>query len=135
MATPTSTPAPTSGPVNPTGGASTADILTALKNVVTALNNAAQTYLNVNGLTVATAISAPTVVKTTVGRVVNVSITTGGSPGTIYDASQLGLTTKPLWVIPAAAATDGEPYKVNLPAAYGILVVPGASQVVAVSYS
>jgi hypothetical protein len=118
------------------GNASLTDILTAVKNVVTALNNATQTYLNVNGLTVVSAINVPTVIKASGGRVVNVSITTAGaSTGVIYDAVLVGATTKPLWVIPEAIATDGEPYRVNLPSVYGIVVVPGGGQVVAVSYS
>ena len=46
----------------PTGGASTSDVLTAIKNIVTALATAAQNYLNVQGLINAAGIVAPTVV-------------------------------------------------------------------------
>jgi hypothetical protein len=114
--------------------ASPSDILTAIKNIVTALNNAAQTYLDINGLTVLTHITAPTVLKTSAGRVVNVSVTTAGSAtGFIYDSKQLGITTNPLYVIPDTVAT--EPYQVNMPAKNGILVVPGTGQAVSVSYS
>jgi hypothetical protein len=117
---------------NKTGNASTSDILTALKNIVVALTNATQAYLNVNGLTVATAISAPTVVKNATGRLVNVSVTTAGSgAGTVYDSAQLGLTTKPLYIIPNTTGV----YVVNMPCSFGLLVVPGSGQVVAVSYS
>jgi hypothetical protein len=119
-----------------TSQASTTALLTALQNVVTALNSQTQATLSIAGLTVATAISAATVVKTAAGRVCRVSVTTAGSAvGHIYDANQLGVTTKPLWVIPEAAQPNGEPFDVGIPAAYGVLVVPGTGQTVAVSYS
>jgi hypothetical protein len=114
------------------GGASVSDILTAFKNLVTALNSAAQTYLSVNGSSVATAISTPTVVKASAGRLVNVSVVVQASAvGGIYDASALGVTTRPLYEIPSTIGV----FDVNLPAAYGILVIPGAGMTVAVSYS
>ncbi len=117
-----------------TGNASTTDLLSSLKALVLALNNATQTYLNVNGLTVTTAISAPTVVKTTSGRIVNISVTTAGSAvGHVYDANQLGATTKPLYIIPMAIGTT--PYEVNLPASIGLLIVPGTGQTLAASWS
>ena len=121
----------------PSQQASLTDILTAIKNAVTALNNATQTYLAINGASISTAISAPKVVKASEGRVVNVSVVVNGSGvGGIYDASQLGVTTRPLWVIPESAASDGDPYDVNLPVGYGLLVIPGpGGQVVTVSYS
>jgi hypothetical protein len=121
---------------NQTGGGSVTDILTAIKNIVVALNNAALSYNNVNGVSTKEAISAPTVVKTTPGRVCAVSITTAGSAtGMIYDATNLNTTTAPLWVIPAAAASNGQPYVVNLPTDSGILVVPGTGQVLTLSWS
>lgn len=133
MATTPSTPAPAPGAANPAGGASTADILTTLKNVVLALNNAAQTYLNVNGLTnypeISTDLGPYVLVKSSAGRVATMSVLSAGStPGAIYD----GLTgTKPLCIIPNVVGL----YVVNMPANYGILVAPGTSQVLTVSYS
>ena len=115
--------------------ASTADVLTAIKNIVTAMNGAAQTYLNVQGQANSPAITSATVVKASAGRICSVSIITSGSAtGMIYDSATTG-TTSPLWVIPEAAASDGEPYVVNLPTSFGLLVVPGTGQKVTVSYS
>ena len=122
-------------PLTPSG-ASTSDVLSAIKNIVTALSTAAQNYLNVQGLITRAAITAPTVLKTTAGRVCQVSIIVAGSgTGMVYDAAATGATTKPLWVIPESAQTDSEPYIVNMPASFGILVVPGSGQTVSVSYS
>lgn len=130
MATSTQSPAP--APVSLQSGASTSDILTTLKNIVTALNAATQAYLNVNGQSDYAAITAATVVKSTPGRIASVSITVAGSaPGIVYDGATTGATTRPVWIIPN---TVGEAF-VNFPMSYGILVVPGSGQTVAVSYS
>jgi hypothetical protein len=118
----------------PTGGASTSDVLTAIKNIVTALATAAQNYLNVQGLINAANISTPTLVSTKAGRICSVSVLTAGSAtGLIYDGALLTATTKPIYVIPTSVGT--EPYVVNMPLSFGLLVVPGSGQVVTVSYS
>jgi hypothetical protein len=118
----------------PTGGASTSDVLTAIKNIVTALATAAQNYLNVQGLINAANISTPTLVSTKEGRICSVSVLTAGSAtGLIYDGALLTATTKPIYVIPTSVGT--EPYVVNMPLSFGLLVVPGSGQVVTVSYS
>ena len=107
------------------------DILTTLKNGVTAISNAAQTYANVQGTGNVSAITAGTVVKNSQGRVAVVSVTTVGSTtGVIYDSST-ATATRPIYIIPTAVGV----YVVNLPTSYGIYVVPGTSQVVTVSYS
>jgi hypothetical protein len=112
--------------------ASLNDILTVGQSIVKAVTSAAQTYQNVQGAQSAAAISAATVVKTTGGRICIVSVTTAGSTtGAIYDANATGVTTKPVYVIPDTVGR----YEVNLPTSYGILVVPGTSQVVTVSWS
>ena len=114
--------------------ASTTDILTAIKNIVTALNAESQAYLNVQGQANSSAITTATVVKSSAGRICSVSVITAGSAtGMVYDSAVAGVTTKPLYVIPNAVALA--PYVVNLPASFGITVVPGASQKVTVSYS
>ena len=118
----------------PTGGASTSDVLTAIKNIVTALATAAQNYLNVQGLINAANISTPTLVSTKAGRICSVSVLTAGSAtGLIYDGALLTATTKPIYVIPTSVGT--EPYVVNMPVSFGIVVSPGSGQVVTVSYS
>jgi hypothetical protein len=127
------TPTPSAAPP---GGASTADVLTAIKNIVTALGTASQNFLNVNGITNAANISVPTVVKTSAGRIARVSIIVAGSAtGFVYDGASLTATTKPLWVIPAAAQPNGEPYEVNFATSFGLLIVPGAGQTVSVGFS
>jgi len=112
--------------------ASTSDVLSAIKNIVSALNGATQAFLSVNGLVNAAAIGTATVVKTSAGRLANVSVTLAGTtPGTIYDGATLTATTKPIGVIPNTVGV----FTVNLPVSFGLLVVPGAGQVVTVGYS
>ena len=123
-------------PPQPTNTASTSDVLSAIKNIVLALATAAQNYLNVQGAVNSAAIKTPTVVKNSAGRIASVSIIVAGSgTGFIYDGATLTATTKPLWVIPEAAKASGEPYLVNFPTSFGLLVVPGTGQTVSVSYS
>ena len=108
------------------------DILTAVKNIVTALNSSVQGYLNVNGAASKCGLSSATVVKTTGGRLSTVSVITGGSTvGYAYDSNSVSGTSLPLYVIPT---TVGSAF-VNLPFTNGLLVVPGTGQSVTVSYS
>lgn len=116
------------------GTASLSDILTSIKNLVTALNLASQNYLNVQGLATSLPIpdTAPAVVKTSAGRLCTVSVTAVGSTtGTIYDGATLQATSKPIYIIPEALGV----YVVNLPVNYGIVAYPGTGQRVSVSYS
>jgi hypothetical protein len=116
----------------PTGGASTSDILTTLKNIVTALATAAQNFLNVQGIINAANISAPTIVKSSAGRIATVSIlTAGSSPGTIYDATSKTDLSKPLVMLPNTVGVFTAP----MPVSFGILVVPGSGQVLSLGYS
>ena len=116
----------------PQNGASTSDLLTALKNVVLALNGATQAYIAVNGTSSKQNITVPTVVKTSGGRIASISVIVGGSaPGTIYDSNSLNITNQPLCVIPNSVGVTF----VNLPADTGILVSPGTGQAVTVSWS
>lgn len=117
-------------------GASLSDLLTALKNLVVALNAATQAFNNVNGVSTREAITVPTVIKASAGRVASVSVIVAGSgTGMIYDSTQVGVTISPVWVIPASAASNGEPYVVNMATDSGILVVPGNGQTVTVCWS
>lgn len=128
--------ATTQQPATPQPGASLSDILTAIKNLVVALNGATQAYKQVNGLSTTEAIKVATVVKTSAGRVASVSIITAGSTsGMIYDSASTQVTSAPLWVIPEVANANGEPYVVNLPTDSGILVVPGTGQSITISWS
>lgn len=122
-------------PTTPAPGASLSDLLTAAKNLVIALNGATQAFNQVNGLSTLEGITAPTVVKASPGRVVCVSVIVEGSAtGMIYDSAS-ATQKNALWVIPMAAASNGEPYRVGMAADYGILVVPGTGQSVTVSWS
>jgi hypothetical protein len=75
-------------------------------------------------------------VKTTFGRLCRVSVTTAGSAtGMAYDGATLQAQSKPIWPIPAAQASNGEPYKVNIPTTVGLLIIPGTGQVLSVTFS
>lgn len=127
---------PPNQPALPQPGASLSDLLTAVKNLVIALNGATQAFKDVNGLSTAEGLTAATVIKGSPGRVASVSIITAGSTtGMIYDSVDTNVTTAPLWVIPETAAASGEPYVVNLPTDSGILVVPGTGMKVTVAWS
>lgn len=111
---------------------SLSDILTAAKNVVTAINGVALTYLNVQGIQNSGKLTAATLVQLGAGRVATVSITTAGSAvGYIYDANSTASTTNPVYVIPN---TVGVVF-VNMPVGLGLVVAPGTGQAVTVSYS
>ena len=115
-------------------GASLSDILTAIKNLVIAVNGAAQAYLNVNGQSTLEGITTATVVKISPGRVCTVSVITAGSAtGMVYDSNATSNTTAPLYVIPTTVGTA--PYVVNMGCNSGILVVPGTGQKVTVGWS
>jgi hypothetical protein len=128
-----STPYPTPGSFYGQGGTSPSDLLTALKNAVTAINNATQTCLEVNGTENFCNISgAATLVSNAAGRLATVSIIIAGSTvGYIYDSSQTTILINPLIPLPNTVGC----FLVRAPVAYGIVVVPGTDQVVSVNYS
>lgn len=124
-------PGPKTAATGP-AGTSLSDALTVLRNMVQAINGAAQTYLNVQGAQNSSGISAATLVKVGAGRVAAISVTTAGTGmGTIYDSSSATAPLNPIYVIPEAV----DRYEVNLPVGIGIVVVPGTDQVLAISYS
>jgi hypothetical protein len=66
------------------------------------------------------------------GRVAVISVVVAGSTtGKVIDSSLASASGPITYVIPEAVGV----YVVNLPCAYGILVTPGTSQVLTVSYS
>lgn len=114
------------------------NLLSASQNIVTALNNNAQTTLQIAGNKNSTGISVQTVVSANPGRVAVVSVTTlGTSPsptsGSVYDAASITTATasRLLVTIPATVGI----YVINMPVAYGIVVTPGTNMTVSVSYS
>ena len=113
---------------------SLADILTASKNIVTAINNAAQAYLNVNGIQtqIGIVVGTPALVKSGSGRIAYVSVTaTSTTAGHIYDATDAAATTNELCQIPTIVGV----FQINLPYVNGLVVAPGTGQTVTVSYS
>jgi hypothetical protein len=111
---------------------SISDILTATKNIVTAINGLGQTYLQVSGTKSFKEISAATVVQVGQGRLVRVIVTTAGSAaGSIYDASVSSATSSKIFVISNTLGVT----EVSVPVDNGIVVAPGTGQVVTVSYS
>jgi hypothetical protein len=115
-------------------GASLSDLLTAVKNLVTALNSVASNYLNVQGQLSRCNITVPTVLKTSAGRVCQVFVVSAGTAsGYIYDGNTVASTGSIIWEIPTTVSD--EPYIVNTPTSVGINVVPGAGQSVTVSFS
>ena len=111
--------------------ASLSDLLTATKNIVSALNGAAQVYLTINGSSSRTAITTSTLVKTGAGRIANVSVIVGGAAGAVYDANAVGATSGQIGTIPTTIGI----YVWNIPFGTGLVVTPGAGQTVSVSYS
>jgi len=112
--------------------ASLSDLLTTAKNIASAINGVAQTYVFVQGSQVSQNITAATVVRAGQGRLATVSVTTAGSAvGTIYDSASTSITTRPIYTIPNTVGV----VSVNLPVVYGVVVTPGTGQAVTVSYS
>jgi hypothetical protein len=113
--------------------ASLDDLLTATKNVVLALSNAAQTYLSVQGTKTSPALTATTLVQSGPGRVAVVSVIVAGAEGTIYDAISTAAYTvsNRIAIIPATKGV----FVLNMPVSNGIVVAPGAAQYVSISYS
>jgi ABC-type Fe3+ transport system substrate-binding protein len=111
---------------------SLSDILTATKNIVTALNNATQTLANINGVQTVASISGAIVVSPNSGRLATISITAGGSSvGYVYDSKSTTVISSPIYAIPT---TIGIVHP-NIPVTNGIVVIPGTGQVVTVTYS
>lgn len=114
--------------------ASIDDAITVLQNMVIGLNALTQTIQNVEGQATSEGISTATLLKKGAGRVVRISVTTAGTTvGSIYDAASAALvgTANLVAVIPIAAGV----VDISMPVQNGIVIVPGTSQVVSVSYS
>ena len=110
--------------------ASTDDILTAIKNIVTALNTSVQTSINLAGAQDFFNITSVAQIKTGAGRIARISVTVAGSaPGGVYDEISGG--GRLLFVIPNTVGI----YDVSLPFQYGLVILPGTGQTLAGSYS
>lgn len=77
-------------------------------------------------------VSASTVIKAGPGRLVRVSVITAGAAGTVNDCSTIAAAAigNQIGVVPATVGI----YYFDWPCLNGIVYVPGAAQVVAISY-
>jgi hypothetical protein len=112
---------------------SLSDILTAAKNVVTAISQLGQTYLKIQGTAKSDTITAPTLVYSGQCRLASISVITssGSVNGMVYDSSNVSSLTSPMAIIEHPVGIK----VINMPVNNGILVVPGAGMSVVVSYS
>jgi hypothetical protein len=111
--------------------ASLSDILTTAQNLVQAVNGLAQSYLGVQGTKNQADVSTATLIQSGPGRLATIVVTTAGAVGAVYDANSASLTTNKIYTIQNVVGS----YTVNMPTKYGIVIAPGAGQVVAIGYS
>lgn len=78
-------------------------------------------------------ITSSTVVKATNGCLVSVNVTTAGAQGAIYDITTAGAAAaaNEIAIIPAVVGTY---YYQCFPFFAGLVIIPGAAQVVSISY-
>ena len=78
-------------------------------------------------------ITAAAVVKATPGRIAKVAVIVAGAAGTVNDCATTGTAVagNVIFEIPAVVGV----YPLDWPCLVGIVVVPGAAQVVSVSYT
>jgi len=116
-----------------TGNVSDAAFLSALQNVVTALNSQVQNATYLAGTQDFFNLTSATLVKSGAGRIAKVSvIVVGSAAGTVYDATSVTDTSRPIYKVTFAATGI---QIVDLPFQYGLLVVPGTGQTLAGSFS
>ena len=109
------------------------DILSPLKNLVTATGADTQNNTILAGALDFWKLTTATVVKSSPGRIERISlIATGSATGTVYDAVSTTDTTRPIYTITNGATGI---QIVDLPCQYGIVVAPGTGQTVSGSYS
>jgi hypothetical protein len=106
--------------------------LTALQQLVVALNSAATSYANIVGVANFGPITAATVVKATAGRICEIAVISAGTTtGYVYDGATTGATTATMIPIPNVVGV----YRVQWPCATGILVIPGTGQTISGTFS
>jgi hypothetical protein len=115
--------------------ASLTDLLSAAKNIAQAINDAARAYVGVQGSQVSNSVAAQTQIVTGAGRVCMMNVIVAGTAaGRIYDTADASNSNNVLHIIAPIPVTVGS-FFVNMPFNNGLLIVPGAGQTVAVSYS
>lgn len=85
------------------------------------------------GSSSALGVSASTVIKTGVGRIAKINVTTAGAVGAIHDSLTVaGISAATLIaVVPAVVGF----YDADFPFTAGLVYVPGAAQVASISYT
>ena len=122
----------TPNPLTATPSTGAAQLLTALQQLVTALNGAATSYANIVGVANFGPITNATVVKNSAGRICEIAVISAGTTtGYVYDSASSSATTAIMIPIPNIVGV----YKVQWPCATGILIIPGASQTISGTYS
>lgn len=116
--------------------ASLTDLLSAAKNIAQAINDAARAYVGVQGSQVYGSVANPTVALVTAGpgRIAMLNVITAGSAiGGIHDvaAAANAAVANQIATIPMSVGS----YFTNMPFNNGLVIKPGAGQVVTVSYS
>lgn len=109
------------------------DILTAAKNIVTAINGLGITYNKIEGNETSAEVSTAKQLFTGQGRLVRVSVTTAGSSdAAIYDTAIVSsITGKSVGYV----HKDANVVEFGVPIRNGLVVVPGNSQKLVVVYS
>lgn len=79
-------------------------------------------------------VSAATVIKSTAGTIVTVSVTVAGAAGALYDNNSTSTGNTAANLIAVVPAVVGI-YALNWPCAVGITYVPGAAQVASFAFS
>jgi hypothetical protein len=111
---------------------SLSDILTAAKNIVTAINGVGQTYLKVQGAIRSNTLTATALVSSGQGRLASVSVIVAGSTDAmIYDSNIATSLTNALAVVDNLLGVT----VINMPYNNGLVVVPGTGMTLVVSYS
>ena len=114
--------------------ASLSDILTTAQNIVRAFNTFTQSNVQLSGSTNTFNLSNTTSIKAGSGRIVTVSVTTGGTTvGGLYDAANAtGATSDTLLIV---VPTTVGVYPVNMTYQNGLVFIPGGGQSAAICYT
>jgi len=109
------------------------DILTTQKNGVVAVNQVAENAFGVQGRKNALEITTATLIHTGEAWVARLSVIVAGAAGAVYDSNTVAgaVTGKRLCIIPATVGV----HEILMPVTRGIVVTPGAGQIVTISYT
>jgi uncharacterized membrane protein len=112
--------------------ASLDQILIAIQSLTQATQNATNGAAQRAAQNNSCGIITTTIVKSAAGRLTSITVIVAGSTaGAAYDANVTGVTSSPLFIIPATVGI----YTVPLIFNYGLVIVPGTGQTVSVFYS